>query len=218
MKLTEDKKEEQLNSLQDIKNLMERSSRFTSLSGISGIGAGIIAIIGCLYVSFQLNLSIFSEAQNIMRWNNTPDEKITLKFLIQTAFIIFFLAYIAFLFLVNMKAKKINVKIFDSTGRKFIFHFLLFLISGGLFAAVLFYYNFFFLIVPSLLIFYGLALVNVSRLSFNVIRNLGLMEVILGFILCFMPGYALLFFFTGFGVLHVVYGLFVHFKYDKQAE
>lgn len=218
MKLTEDKREEQLNSLQDIKNLMERSSRFSSLSGVSAIGAGIIAILGCIYVAFQLEISIFDQARNIMIWNNTSAEKITIKFLIQTGMIVFFLALTSFLFFANQKAKKHGIKLFNSTGRKFIFHGLIFLISGGLFATVLFYYGYYLLIVPSLLIFYGMALVNISKFSFNTIRNLGILEIILGFILCFMPVYALLFFFVGFGALHIIYGLILHFKYDSPTE
>jgi len=218
MKLTEDKKEEQLNSLQDIKTLMERSSRFSSLSGVSAISAGIIAILGCIYAAFQLELSIFAQAQSIMHWNDTPGEKITIKFLISTGMAVFVLALISFLFFANQKAKRHGIKLFNSTGRKFILHGLIFLISGGLFASVLFYYGFYLLIVPSLLIFYGMALINISKFSFNTIRNLGILEIILGFILCLMPVYALLFFFIGFGVLHIIYGLILHFKYDTQAE
>ncbi len=218
MEIKEDKTEEQLNNLLDIKILIERSSRFSSLSGISAISAGIIAIFGCLYTAFQLNFPIYSQAQSIMNWNDTAGEKITIKFLIITGFIVFFLAVTAFLFFANQKAKKHGVKLFNNTGKKFIFHGLLFLISGGLFATVLFYYGFYLLIVPSLLIFYGLALINISKFSFNTIRNLGILEIILGFILCLMPVYALFFFFLGFGVLHIIYGLILHFKYDSPAE
>ena len=35
-----------LETLQDIKKIMERSSRFLSLSGLSGIAAGICALAG----------------------------------------------------------------------------------------------------------------------------------------------------------------------------
>ena len=218
MKLTEDKKEEQLNSLQDIKNLMERSSRFSSLSGVSAISAGIIAILGCLYAAFHLEISIFAQAQGIMIRNNTAAEKATITFLIITGLVVFFFALTSFLFFANQKAKKHNIKLFNSTGRKFISHGLIFLFTGGLFAAVLFYYGFYLLIVPSLLIFYGMALINISKFSFNTIRNFGILEIILGFILCLMPVYALLFFFIGFGLLHIIYGLILHFKYDIPAE
>ncbi|MBS1493190.1 MAG: hypothetical protein JST55_06755 [Bacteroidetes bacterium] len=218
MVIKEDKKEEQLNNLQDIRKLMDRSSRFSALSGISSITAGIIAIFGCLYVAFQLDFPIYAQAQNIMHWNNTPSEKITIKFLITTGFAVAFLSFFAFLLFANQKAKKYNIKLFNSTGKKFIFNHVLFLLCGGLFAAILFYYSTYLLIVPALLIFYGLALINISKFSYDTIRNLGIIEIILGFILCLIPVYSFLFFFIGFGVLHIIYGLILHFKYDNQSE
>ena len=39
-------KEEQLQNLAEIRSLMERSSRFISLSGLSGVGAGVCALVG----------------------------------------------------------------------------------------------------------------------------------------------------------------------------
>lgn len=211
-------KEEQLQSLTDIKNLIESSSRFTALNGLSGISAGIIAVFGCLYAAFSLDFSLFAQAKAIMHWNDTASEKITLKFLLTTGFVVFVLAFTSFMFFINRKAKANNVKLFNHTGRKFIFNHCVFLLAGGLFALVLLYYNVFFLVVPSLLIFYGMGLVNLSKFSFNAIRNLGLIEIALGFILCFMPVYALLFFFIGFGVLHIIYGIIFHFNYDRVAE
>lgn len=216
--MKEDKREEQLNSLQDIKTLMERSSRFSALSGASSICAGVIAILGCLYVAFQLDFPVYAQAKNIMHWNDTAGEKITLKFLIMMGGIISFLAFAVFLVIANLRAKKHNVKLLNSTGRKFFFNHLVFLLSGGLFAVILFYYGFYLLIVPSLLIFYGLALINISKFSFDTIRNFGILEVVLGFALCLMPVYAFLFFFIGFGVLHIVYGLILHFNYDRISE
>lgn len=211
-------KEEQLQSLTDIKNLIESSSRFTALNGLSGISAGIIAVFGCLYAAFSLDFPLFAQAKTIMHWNDTASEKITLKFLLTTGFVVFVLAFTSFMFFINRKAKANNVKLFNHTGRKFIFNHCVFLLAGGLFALVLLYYNVFFLVVPSLLIFYGMGLVNLSKFSFNAIRNLGLMEIALGFILCFMPVYALLFFFIGFGVLHIIYGIIFHFNYDRVTE
>jgi hypothetical protein len=218
MVIKEDKKEEQLNSLQDIRNLMDRSSRFSALSGASGISAGIIGILGCLYVAFQLDFSIFSQAPNIMRWTDTPAEKIALKFLVTTGFIVFFLALASALFFANKKAKTHDVKLLNNIGKKFIFTHSIFVVTTFFFVIILFYYGIYFLIVPSLLIFYGMALINISRFSFNTIRNLGILEIILGLGLCMMPVYAFLFFFIGFGILNIIYGLILHFNYDRQAQ
>ena len=41
---------EHLENLKEIRTLMERSSKFLSLSGLSGISAGIIALVGAFMV------------------------------------------------------------------------------------------------------------------------------------------------------------------------
>ena len=221
MKLTEDKTEEQINSLNDIRALMENSSRFTSLSGLSGISAGIIAILGSVLVSYSLPIGFFEQAKGLMNWtmnlNNTtstPDSG-TLQFLILIALAVFTLAAISALFFAGRKAKSNNTQLFSSAGKKFIFNHSIFLFTGALFSLVLIYYGIYFLVVPSLLIFFGLGLISVSKFSFNLIRSLGIVEIILGLILSFIPVYALLFFTIGFGVMNVVYGFIMYFNYDK---
>ena len=221
MKLTEDKTEEQINSLNDIRALMENSSRFTSLSGLSGISAGIIAILGSVLVSYSLPIGFFEQAKEIMNWtknlNNTtstPDSG-TLQFLILIALAVFTLAAISALFFAGRKAKSSNTQLFSSAGKKFIFNHSIFLFTGALFSLVLIYYGIYFLVVPSLLIFFGLGLISVSKFSFTLIRSLGIVEIILGLILSFIPVYALLFFTIGFGVMNIVYGFIMYFNYDK---
>lgn len=217
MKLTEDKTEEQISSLNDIRALMENSSRFTSLSGLSGISAGIIAILGSVLVSYSLPIGFFEQAKGIMNLNNTtstPDSS-TLQFLILIALAVFVLAAISALFFAGRKAKNNNTQLFGSAGKKFIFNHSIFLFTGALFSLVLIYYGIYFLVVPSLLIFFGLGLISVSKFSFNLIRSLGIVEIILGLVLSFIPVYALLFFTIGFGVMNIVYGFIMYFNYDK---
>ncbi len=221
MKLTEDKTEEQINSLNDIRAMMENSSRFTSLSGLSGISAGIIAILGSALVSYSLPIGFFEQAKEIMNWtknlNNTtsaPDSS-TLQFLILIALAIFTLAAISALFFAGRKAKSNNTQLFSSAGKKFIINHSIFLFTGALFSLVLIYYGIYFLVVPSLLIFFGLGLISVSKFSFNLIRSLGIVEITLGLILSFIPVYALLFFTIGFGVMNIIYGFIMYFNYDK---
>lgn len=217
MKLTEDKTEEQINSLNDIRALMENSSRFTSLSGLSGISAGIIAILGSVLVSYSLPIGFFEQAIGLMNLTNTsstPDSG-KLQFLILIALAVFTLAAISALFFAGRKAKNNNTKLFGSAGKKFIFNHSLFLLTGALFSLVLIYYGIYFLVVPSLLIFFGLGLISVSKFSFNLIKSLGIVEIILGLILSFIPVYALLFFTIGFGVMNIVYGFIMYLNYDK---
>jgi len=89
------------------------------------------------------------------------------------------------------------------------------LICGGAFCGILFYYGVIGLLAPASLIFYGLALVNGSNYTLRDIRNLGYAEIILGFICAFNIGLGLLFWAMGFGVLHIVYGIVMYYKYDR---
>lgn len=210
-------KEEQINSLNDIRVLMENSSRFTSLSGLSGISAGIIAILGSALVSYSLPIGFFEQAKELMNISSPsslPDSG-TLQFLILIALSVFTLAAAAALFFSGRKAKNNNTKLFGNAGKKFIFNHSIFLLTGALFSLVLIYYGIYFLVVPSLLIFFGLGLISVSKFSFNLMRSLGIVEIILGLILSFIPVYALLFFTIGFGVMNIVYGFIMHYNYDK---
>ncbi len=80
---------------------------------------------------------------------------------------------------------------------------------------VLIYYGIYFLIVPSMLIFYGLALINISKFTFNEISQLGIFEIVLGIISSFILNYPLLMWIIGFGVLHLIYGAYVYMKYER---
>jgi hypothetical protein len=219
MKLTADKTEEQINNLNDIRKLMESSSRFTSLSGLSGISAGTVAIIGSIIVSTSLQIGFFEKAFGIM---NYADNSIaqgdgrTLKFLIITALAVFTFAAISAFFFAGRKARSNDTRLMGNSGRKFIFNHSLFLLTGALFSSVLIYYGIYFLVVPALLIFFGMGLISASKFSFNIMRNLGIVEIVLGFVLCMMPVYALLFFMLGFGVMNIIFGLIMHFNYDKK--
>lgn len=210
-------KEEQINSLTDIRMMMENSSRFTALSGLSGISAGIIAIIGSVLVSYSLPVGFFEQAKGLMNISNPSavSDSSTLQFLILIALSVFTLAAISAIFFAGRKAKNNNIKLFGNAGKKFIFNHSIFLLTGALFSLILIYYGIYFLVVPSLLIFFGLGLISVSKFSFNLIRSLGIVEIILGLILSFIPVYALLFFTIGFGVMNIVYGFIMHFNYDK---
>jgi hypothetical protein len=71
------------------------------------------------------------------------------------------------------------------------------------------------LAAPACLVFYGLALIQGSANTFDEIRYLGFSEIILGLISASVPGYGLVFWAIGFGVLHIIYGVIMYNKYDK---
>ena len=72
------------------------------------------------------------------------------------------------------------------------------------------------MVAPSTLIFYGLGLINASKYTYGEIEVLGYVELSLGLVASFFMGFGLLFWVIGFGVSHVVFGLVLHFKYDKK--
>jgi len=84
-----------------------------------------------------------------------------------------------------------------------------------LFCLILLYHGFVTLVGPATLIFYGLALLNASKYTLNDIRYLGICEIVVGLISSIYMGYGLWFWAFGFGVLHIVYGAAMYFKYER---
>jgi hypothetical protein len=72
------------------------------------------------------------------------------------------------------------------------------------------------LVAPVSLIFYGVALINSSKYTFGTVKYLGIGEVIIGLIAAYFPGNGLLFWALGFGVLHIIYGVFMYLKFDRK--
>ncbi|WP_028376153.1 hypothetical protein [Leeuwenhoekiella sp. MAR_2009_132] len=203
-----------LKDISDIKNMMSRSSRFISLSGLSGILAGIYALIGAIAAYFQIqkfeDLS-YTETQYI-----SDDTYTTLFFnLIGIALLVLFAAIVTGLVLTLRKAKKQNEKIWNPISKRLLANFAIPLITGGLFCIVLIQYNIAGLVAPATLLFYGLALVNASKFTIGDIKYLGIVNIIIGLIATQFIGYGLYFWALGFGVLHIIYGAILYNKYDR---
>lgn len=205
---------EQLDTLNQIKGIMERSSRLTSLSGISGIAAGTVAALGTIVLCIYLKTGLFEQTKGIM---NMQKEKVNtdFPFIITLAIVSFFSAMALVMFFTSRNAKKKNMIFWDAMAKRVFINQFIFLLTGGIFCMILLYYGIYFLIVPSMLIFYGLALINISKFTFNEIALLGILEICLGIFSSFVTVYPLLIWFTGFGLLHIVFGIYVYFKYEK---
>ncbi|MGO4912032.1 hypothetical protein [Leeuwenhoekiella sp. W20_SRS_FM14] len=203
-----------LKDISDIKNMMSRSSRFISLSGLSGILAGIYALIGAVTAYFQIqkfeDLS-YTETQYI-----SDDTYTTLFFnLMGIALLVLFAAVVTGLVLTLRKAKIQNEKIWNPISKRLLANFAIMLIAGGLFCIVLIQYNIAGLVAPATLLFYGLALVNASKFTIGDIKYLGIVNIIIGLIATQFIGYGLYFWALGFGVLHIIYGAILYNKYDR---
>lgn len=206
-------------TLQDIKNLMERSSRFISLSGLSGVAAGIWALLGAAAIFKYLGLMPFTHKYIYYQYaiNNEKWGFDVFSFFLIVGAVILIGATLSAWFFTNRKAKRAGVPVWDKTTRQMLIHLSIPLVAGGLFCFALLRNGSFGLIAPATLIFYGLALVNASKYTFQDVRYLGLTEVGLGLLAAFIPGFGLEFWAVGFGILHIIYGTTMYYKYEQSA-
>ncbi|MCH5600660.1 hypothetical protein [Niabella ginsengisoli] len=196
--------------LQHIRKMMEQSSRFISLSGLSGVIAGIIALLGAGAAYF------IYDADGSNYFDGRPEiynPEMILKLFV-LAIIVLVAAVGAGIFFTVRKSRRKGLKIWTSTTRHLLMALGVPLIAGGLFCVASLYQYYFIIIAPATLVFYGLALVNAAKYTYSDIQNLGYCEILLGIIVLFLPGYGLLFWAVGFGLLHIIYGLVMYRKYE----
>jgi uncharacterized integral membrane protein len=196
--------------LAHIRSMMERSSRFISLSGLSGVFAGLSALIGGLYV-YQLIKVNEVEYSYEGKQNEIPAELVSHLFI--TGLVIMAFAFIFGVAFTIRKSKKYNLPIWTSATKKMLFNLAVPLFAGGVFCLALIFQQNYDLIAPATLIFYGLAVINAEKYTFTDIKYLGFSELILGLISLFYIGYGLIFWIIGFGILHILYGLIMFKKY-----
>ena len=197
-----------LNDIKDIKNMMANSSQFLSLSGFSGVMAGMYALIGGFYV----NSLIERHPRKIIIL-----ESATFKLIVLVAIVVLFLSITTAFVLTYNKAKKANQKIWTPITRKLLFHFCIPFFTGGFFAVLLLKNGYYGLIAPITLIFYGLACVQASKYTLRDVMYLGICNIILGLLAIEFFGYGLYFWMLGFGVLHIIYGGIMYWKYDRNT-
>jgi MFS family permease len=208
-----------VHQIAEIKDMMEKSSRFISLSGLSGISVGIIAIIGSMIAFFLLDydLRYFQSETYFMNHGNLISMR-TVYSLFIVAVIILSTALSSAVFFTVRKARRSNLKVWNHITKVLLANLMVPLVTGGVFCIILGYYGLIFLIAPATLIFYGLALINASKYTFNEVRWLGILEILLGLLAAIFSGYGLFAWATGFGVLHIIYGSVMYFKYDKKVQ
>jgi hypothetical protein len=206
-----------LQSIEDIKairKIMEESTRFLSLSGLAGVFAGITAIAGALVAYFFIfdkgNIS-YEDYTAIL--SNQETATLRWQLMALAAIVLVVSVLFALYFSVN-KARKEGKNFFTPISRRMLANLLIPLVTGGVFILVLLFQDNLGLIVPCFLIFYGLALVNAGKFTFNEIFYLGIFEIITGLVAAFVPGWGLVFWIIGFGILHIVYGLAMYRKYE----
>jgi hypothetical protein len=193
-----------------IRSMMERTAKFISLSGLSGVLAGLYALAGSVAAYYAVHFPVSPFKQRI--YSIQPPE--TISKLIGIAVAVLVASLVTGLWLSNKKAKKHGLKLWNSASKQLVVNMMVPLVSGGIFILIILYTGHFGLAAPASLVFYGLALIQGSTNTVDEVRYLGFSEIILGLISAMVPGYGLLFWAIGFGILHIIYGVIMYNKYD----
>lgn len=205
-------------SIQDIKairQMMEESSKFLSLSGLSGIAAGITALLGAAFAYFfVLDKGTIMYDENMIGLSQSNTLSIRLG-LLTIAVVVFIVAVSFAWFMSWQKAQKAGVQFWTHTAKKVVKSLISILLIGGLFSLILIYQENMRLVASVMLIFYGIALLMASRYTQRDIQYLGYTEIILGLLAGLFLNYGLLFWTLGFGIFHIVYGIVMYLKYDR---
>jgi len=209
---------EQLDALKDIREMMSRSARFISLSGMSGI------VIGMLAISFGIYLHFLVQYFNVI--NGTSYDYCSLIFndgVIRVNLLVHYgllalallgLSVAVSIWFTARKAKKIGENIWDDSARRVVVNMFVPLVVGGLVCLTFLYHLQLYFIAPLMLIFYGFALFNTSKYTVGEIRSLGLINMVLGLLALLFVHYGLFIWTFGFGLMHIVYGVWMYKKYD----
>ncbi len=200
--------------IKTIRKMMEESTKFLSLSGFSGVFLGLFAIAGAMVAWFIIpeggNISS-EEYLNSLPVNEATAIKLQMGL---NALVVLLLSVAAALFFSFRNAIRSGRSIWTPVSKRLFINLSIPLAAGGIFALILAFQNHFQLIIPVFLVFYGLALINAGKFTYDEIFYLGIFEIITGLAAAVVPDQGLLFWIFGFGILHIVYGVMMYRKYQ----
>ncbi|WP_027375706.1 hypothetical protein [Kaistella palustris] len=193
--------------LKEIKEIMSRTTQFISLSGLSGISTGIIALAG-IWLTYK---TVFKN-QNYLVYDAVTLSNEREIYLLAIAIITVILSVISAVFFTKRKSKIQKQIIWNSLTKRFLFNLLIPLITGGTLCLMLLSKGFIGFLPSFTLVFYGLSLINGSKYTFREIRYLGILQILLGLLAFQFISYSLLFWALGFGIVQIIYGLIIQKK------
>jgi hypothetical protein len=201
------KEQQYIEDLKDIKEIMNRSSKFISLSGMSGVFAGIFALLG----TYAVHQAVFAD-QDFLGYGKAVITSGSLTTLLLIASATLILSVGTGIYFTTKETKKKKQRLWDHQTKRLLINLAIPLVTGGIFCLILLLKGYIGLVPPLTLIFYGLALINASKYTLSEVRSLGLFEVVLGLIATHFIGYGLLFWAIGFGLLHIIYGIIMQIR------
>jgi hypothetical protein len=205
--------DQHLEDIKVIKKIMEESSRFLSLSGLSGIVAGLLALAGAVVANLIITGTSMSEEWYSVPFTADPAGHRAVMLLFADMVAVLVLSLAAAIFFSSRKARKSGHNAWTPVTRRMLASLLLPLVTGGLFILITLSRVPANITVASTLIFYGLAVISAGKFTFGEIHWLGVLEVITGLICLLLSQWSVLIWAIGFGVIHIGYGLFMHLRY-----
>jgi hypothetical protein len=214
------KEEDYLKDLMAIRSMMERSSRFMSLSGWAGVLAGIYALVGA-YIAHSLfgfrpselaGQAGFKGGETGLSGVNALESVFPV---VWVAVAVLLLSLGTAFYLTRRRAVKTKEPVGRAASASFIANLSMPLVAGGALMLVLLFAGQVWLMIPLSLIFYGIAMFNAGNYTFRELKLLGAIEVVLGLLAALFPVASLLFWAAGFGLMHIIYGIVIHYKYQR---
>lgn len=205
-------KQEYMQDIAEIRSMMERATKFLSLSGWAGILAGIYALAGAFiaYAVFD-----FNPGSNGVGSDSTYDTANNLTSLIVLALTVLLLAISSAIILSARNANQRGEKVWNASSRRLLVSLAVPLLTGGLLILIFLINGMVVWVAPLTLIFYGLALHSAGKFTYDDVKQLGLIQIALGLISAFFIEWSLLLWAFGFGIVHIIYGIYIHFKYER---
>jgi uncharacterized membrane protein len=204
--------QEYIRDIAEMRSMMERSSKYMSLSGLAFLMAGVYAVVGAFvaYKGFGFNPGALTASTT--DYDGLPAG---VSRSIYLAIGILILAVGTAIYLSAKKAGKRGEKFWNPSAKRLLVSMAVPLFAGGLLILIMIAKGLIGLIAPFTLIFYGLALYNAAKFTFEEVKMLGLIQIILGLVSAYFIGYGLLFWALGFGVVHIIYGIYMHYRYER---
>ncbi len=205
-------KKDYIQDIAEMRLMMERSSKFLSLSGWAGIMAGIYALAGAWIAWKFLDFHPGETGYNSYAAGIIPSG---LQKLILLATLILVMALSTAIFLSYRKSVKRGEQIWNATARRLLFNMAVPLVAGGLLILIFIFKGLIAFIAPFTLLFYGLALFTAGKFTYDEVRFLGMIQIALGLISSWYVEYGLIFWAIGFGIVHIIYGVYIHIRYER---
>ncbi|MDD2245892.1 MAG: hypothetical protein PHC39_02275 [Proteiniphilum sp.] len=193
--------------MSEIRKIMSRSSRFISLSGLSGVSTGLIALVGAL-----LARELVFKHHDYLVYEAVPIDADNLSKLLFVAMGTLLLSIFSALWLTARKSRKENQHVWDNQAKRLLTNLLIPLTTGGILCLILLFKGYVGFLPALTLIFYGLALVNGSHYTLSHIRYLGIAEIVLGLVAFLFIDQSLYLWILGFGVMQMIYGVMIQRK------